>query len=192
MRRFNTMDLLPGGKKEFRETIRKLTYKSPEEIQKDKQDLELYLKEIQNTEISFDKRLDSILKVNSLIIPLLFSEMLSDSPDIYRSMVASKVITAIKETGKLLIKKREIELVDEINLNSPKFQLVFGWFLEVINGVLKKQGMNELQLNSIFQELSLELSDWEDRVMKKLKGLSSKALDEIENPFLKTLKEKKL
>ena len=165
--------------------------RSSEEIQEGLDNLEGYLSDLLKEDMSFSQKMNAILKMNAIIIPEFFRELTSSMPSVDKSMIASKAISAIKDTGNFLIKKRETEMSEDINLNSPKFQLIFTWFMELINEILMRQGLNTLQVNNIFNDLSLELTGWEDKILKRLKGLSSKALDEVKNPLIEKIRGKK-
>jgi len=191
MRRFNNnMNLVknnPETEKVSEEELQKLLEKNEENMKI----LKAHLDEVQNDGLSFGDKINNILKINALIIPHLFEELTSITPNMDKSMIASRTISAIKETGNFLIKKHETEISDEINTNSPKFQLVFGWFLDLFHDILSDQGLETIQINNIFHTLSLELSGWEDKINKRLKGLSSRALAEVKNPFLEKSEDNK-
>lgn len=162
---------------------------SVEQIEKEQADLEKYLASFLSEETSFSKKMNCILQMNAIIIPKLLWELNNPVPDVDRTMIASRTISSIKELGNTLMKSREIELSDDINLNSPKFQAVLGWFMDLFNEILERHDINNMKKNEIFNDLSIELSGWEDRIMKKLKGASSKALKGIKNPFLEKIKK---
>lgn len=188
----NELEVLKGGvDSKVGLRANKINQRTDDEIQADLQKLNQYIKEIQGGDLNFSAKMDNLLKMNGLVIPELFRELTSAMPNLDKSNIASKVIGAVKDTGQILIKKREIESTEEINPNSPKFQLVFGWIIELFNMILEKQDLKPIQINNIFNDLSLELVGWEDKVLRRLKGLSSKALDKIENPLIDKLKNKK-
>jgi len=159
---------------------------SLEEIEKDRQIFKDFLLNIQEKDTSFQDKMDEVLKMNATIVPYIFQELTSDFPDLDRAAVASKAMSSIKEICNVIIKKRDMEISDDINPNSAKFQAVFGWFMELIHDVISRQGLDTIQINNIFSEISIELSGWEEIILKKLKGLSAKALAEVKNPLLKT------
>lgn len=157
---------------------------TPEEAQRNLDTLQEHLNKVAKKDLSFKDKLDEIIKLNTIIISQFVRELVSPMPNTDKSIIATNAIRAIKETGLILIKKHESEVSEEIDLNSPKFQLIFGWFIELIRGVLEEQGLNTLQINNIFSSLSLKLSGWEDKIVKRLKGISSKALSEVKNPLV--------
>ncbi len=162
---------------------------SLEEIEKEELQLKNYLQSFLKDDTPFNKKMDCILKMNAIIIPKLLWELNNPVPDLDRTTIAARTISAIKETGNILLKSREVELSDDINLNSPKFQAVLGWFIDLFHEVLERHDIGNIKKNEIFNDLTIELSGWEDRMMKKLKGASSKALRGIKNPLLEKIKK---
>lgn len=159
--------------------------RDPEEVQKELNLLKNYLKDLQGDSLNFSEKMNTILKINGIVIPEFFRQMTNTMPDTDRARIASNSLSAIKDMSQILMKKREVELSEDINLNSPKFQLVFSWLIEVFNNVLESQSLSRIQINNVFTALSSELAGWEDKVSKRLKGLSSKVLDEVKNPLVK-------
>lgn len=155
-----------------------------EEIQKDLDNIKVNLKQVMGSELTFNEQMTKILELNSIIIPELFREFTSSMPNVDKSVIGSRILSAIKDMSGVIMKKHESEVAEEINTYSPKFQVIFTWFIELINVVLGRQGLDTIQINNIFADLSSELTGWEDKVSKRLKGLSAKSLDGVKNPLL--------
>lgn len=183
------MELIRGEKSQEKDSEKafspnSLNRRSPEEIKKDLDTIKHCLKDMMGQSLSFNEKMDKILEINSLVIPELYREFTSSMPSMDKSMVGARTLSAIKDMSGILLKKREAEMAEEINPSSPKFQLIFTWFIEVVNLVLEKQGLDTIQMNNIFSDLSLELNGWEDKIVKRLRGVSAKALDKVKNPLL--------
>lgn len=181
--------VLHGGKSQ--ETDSKKSFvpgyrnrRSEEEIQKDLDNIKVNLKKVMGSDLTFNEQMTKILELNAIIIPELFREFSNSMPNVDKSVIGSRILSAIKDMSSIIMKKHESEVAEEINTYSPKFQIIFTWFIELINVVLGRQGLDTIQINNIFSDLSSELTGWEDKVSKRLKGLSAKSLDGIKNPLL--------
>lgn len=169
-----------------------LNRRSSDEIEKDLELIKKCLKAIMGPDLSFNQKMDKILEVNTLVIPELFREFTSSMPSVDKSMVGVRILSAIKDLSSIILKKREAEMAEEINPNSPKFQLIFSWFIEVLNAVLERQGLDIIQINNIFNDLSSELNGWEDKIIKRLRGVSAKALDQVKNPLVEKIDKEQI
>jgi hypothetical protein len=183
------MELLYGEKAKEKDSKKSfapgyVNKRSKEEVEKDLGKLKACLSEVMGGDLPLGDKMDKILEVNAIIIPELFREFSSSMPSIDKSMIGSRILSAVKDMSGVLLKKRETEVSEEVNPNSPKFQAIFVWFIEVFKMVLDRQGLDTIQINNIFSDLSTELTGWEERISKRLKGLSVKALDEVKNPLL--------
>jgi len=161
------------------------------EFKKLKQEFDSLLKKFQSKDISFEEKLDLFIKLNSKIIPVTFEELISPVPNADRSIIAYRASSILKDMSSIIIKKKEIEVTDDINPESPRFQMIFGWFLQLFHKVLLDNKIDQVIVNNVFDSLSSELMDWESTIKKRLKGLSSKAVQRMENPFLDKFKNKK-
>ena len=143
------------------------------------------LKKINDPNLELTQRLELISQtMSSLVVPLI-SEALSAQPNADRSIVFSRILMFLRGVSEQLNKKREIEESDDINCNSAKFQKIFGWFFDVIHKTMEDQKLDPIHINNIFSALHDNFIGWEDRIQKNLKGVSGKALQKIENPFIK-------
>jgi len=148
------------------------------------------IEDLNKPDIPYQKKLDAIIELNTRIVPIVFQQLLSPAPNVDVSVIASRACNALRDASSIIIKKREAEATDDIDPASPKFQLVFGWFLELFSETLHDQKIDEITVSNIFNALAAGLAGWEERVQKSLKGLSSKALDKADNPFIREFKEK--
>lgn len=146
------------------------------------------LSQINDKDLPYQSRIESLQLLTTTLVPTLFQELLSEAPNVERSIVASRALMAIKASSDLMTRKREAEISDELNPYSPKFQLAFGWIVETFYNVLQNQGLEDLQVNSIFNDLAVSLTGLEDKLEKRLKGVASKALAQLENPFVADFK----
>lgn len=145
---------------------------------------------LQNPETDYKSKLDAIAMMQSSIIPALFAEMASKFPNTDRSLVAARSVIALKEMGRVLMERKAADAAEEIDPHSPKFQMVIGWFIELLHEVMVKEGTDPILINNVFNTLANALVGWEDVVSKKLKGVSAKALANVTNPFTEEFLEK--
>lgn len=161
--------------------------------QKDKEDALLrvtpLLDKLSDPEVDFKIKLDTVAQLQRETLPSLFQELSARIPDTDRSLVASRTILAIGAMSKTLLERRAADAAEEIDPHSPKFQLVLGWFIELLHESMKAQSLDPITINNTFQDLSARLAGWEEIVSKRLKGVSSKALGSIKNPFVETFWE---
>lgn len=135
-------------------------------------------------------RIEAIVSLQSNLLPALLKEVAAQYPNADRSLVATRSMMGIREVFKTLNELRVIESAEEINPHSPKFQLVLGWFIELLHGALVRQEADPILINNTFNDIAAALVGWEDTVVKKLKGVSSKALQGVKNPFVDEFFEK--
>lgn len=148
------------------------------------------LAEINRRDLPYQQKLDLIIEMQTKTCPLIFQQLLSPAPNVDISVIASRTSILLKDISQLIIKKRKTEVAEDINVSSPKFQLIFGWFLELFSRTLHENKVNEVEVSNIFSSLANNLVGWEDRIQKGLKGLSNKALTRAKNPFIEDFKEK--
>ena len=139
-----------------------------------------------NPDADFKTKLDIISRLQKETLPSLFQELGARVPDTDRSLVASRTIMAIGAMSKTLLERRAADAAEEIDPHSPKFQLVLGWFIELLHEAMKSQSLDSIVINNTFQDLSSRLAGWEDLVAKRLKGVSAKALGTLKNPFVES------
>lgn len=135
--------------------------------------------------LPFERKLDKLIDLNNMVLPYLFKELYARYPNADRSVVGARICIALKTATDILIKKRESEVSEEINPDSPKFQKAFEWFIEVVRASMEEAGMDSVAINNTFNVMANRLQGWENLVSKSLKGVSSKALSEVQNPFVK-------
>lgn len=147
------------------------------------EELNRNLDRIRSKESTFDDKMDSIVTMLAAIMPEVYKEMISIAPNVDRSLIASRAISAIKDTASMLMKRRDIEVSEEVDVNNPKFQIVFSWFMDIFHTSLVEQGVDDILISNVFNDLALKLAGWEDIVNKRLKGVSAKALANVKNPL---------
>jgi hypothetical protein len=146
--------------------------------------------ELNKKGVSFSDKMDILLNIQAEVLPLLMEELSASDPNIDRSVIASRMGSFLKEMGNLIVRKREVEAAsDDIDPYSPKFQLIFEFFVELVHENMVKQKIDSILIKNFFNEFAAELVGWEDKIIKSLKGVSSKALGKISNPFGKEFKE---
>lgn len=143
------------------------------------------LKEISDPAIPFDKKLDTAVRLNSQVLPYLFKELSAQKPNADRSAVGARMCTVLKNVTDIIVKKKESEVSEEINPDSPKFQKAFEWFIETVRVSMEEAGVDSISINNTFNVMVNRLQGWEQMVSRSLKGVTSKAMSEVENPFIR-------
>jgi len=136
------------------------------------------------------EKLDAQIRLQSNLVPLLFEEARKDFPNVNRSTVLARTGIALKNVGDTLVKRQELEEHDDIDCTSPKFQIVFEWILEVVLEAMKTQGAEEIFRNNVFNSIAQRLEGFEEKVNKRLNGISSKSLGMVHNPFIVEILDK--
>ncbi|HEC66048.1 MAG TPA: hypothetical protein ENI23_12205 [bacterium] len=148
------------------------------------------LDQISDKNIDYQDKMHSLVGLIKEIIPTLVTEVNSIAPNVDRSVVSARLIIAFNNIAKILEAQRAAELTEEINVRSPKFQLIFGWFLELTHDIMVSQGVEGTQINNVFNSLALELGGWEDKIEKSLKGIKGKAIEQVRSPWIEEFKDK--
>jgi len=156
---------------EYRETLLK---EVPENIRR-----------INDPTVELTMKIELISQTMSALIVPLMSEALAAAPNADRSVVFSRILMFLRGMSEQLNKKREVEESDDINVHSAKFGKIFGWFIDVVYLTLEEQKIDPIHLNNIFSALHDKFVGWEDRVAKNLQGVSGRALNKVENPFVR-------
>ena len=148
---------------------------------------------VNNPDVSSSAKMDNLITMQSMIAPMLIKEISKKNPKLSTSVIASRATSSIKELGALIKTKTEVESFSEVNPYSPKFQTVFGWFLELQNDVLDamvdEKVLSKIDKAIFSQAFSQSLIGWEGQVEHNLKGISTKALASLSNPFLDDMKK---
>lgn len=143
-----------------------------------------HIENIIDPSLPVEKKLDSVVKMMAMNLPQQFNETLSDVPNVDRSIISNRLIASLKDIVTILVKRKEIEVSEEINPESLKFQKAFEWFVEAVHSAMVEAGADSTVINNTFNVLANKLQGWEFMISKQLKGVSSKALDSIDNPFV--------
>jgi hypothetical protein len=140
--------------------------------------------DLNDPNLLYSDKMDQITKIYGDLAKELYSLLLSNRTDTSIASVSGRICKTLNSMSSIFIKMRESELSDEINPHSKKFQVAFGWFLELFVDVLKENKLDDTMINNIMSSLSSRLRGWEDTIEKNLKGLSQKSLANLEaNPF---------
>lgn len=154
------------------------------------EDFRTALREANDTNLTTSERLERLLGVQSQIIPILMEEMVRSDPNEGRSVAASRAVMAIRDMVNMLVKKHETETQDHFNPRSPKMAVTFGWFIELLHAILSKHIDDDVLVSTVFNDLATELGGWEDKVERRLKGVSAKVLPTLTSPFMENFNEK--
>jgi hypothetical protein len=147
------------------------------------------LRTLNSSDLTTSERIERLLSLNfSLMLPL-FGEALSEIPDMNRSAACARAMTALKDTVAIVAKRHELETTDAFNPRSPKFTVVFGWFVELVHRTLC-QHADDTTVANVFNDLSGELTGWEDRIERQLKGVAAKTLATLPSPFTQDFLER--
>ena len=145
--------------------------------------------ELMNDAVPFEDKMKSLLRMQSSTVPALIDELESNEPNVDRSTVAYQILKFLKETREIIIKKREVETSEDINPYAPKFQKVFEFFIELIYEVMVSQETSSIEVSNFFTALAVKIAGWEEEVIKHIKGISSKNLNKLSNPFILKFKK---
>jgi hypothetical protein len=165
------------------------TQKEDDGIEKLKNEHAELSKKLMSDEVSFEDKMKLLLQMNSKTFPSLIDELKAMEPNVDRSTVAYQILKFHKEMREIVIKKREVEISDEINPYAPKFQFAFESFAELFHAVMISQGIDEIEINNFFMALAGEIAGWEEVLIKAVKGISSKTVSKLHNPFLEKFKD---
>ncbi len=147
------------------------------------------LRTLNSPGLTAPERIERLLGLSvSLMLPL-FGEALSEVPDMNRSAACARALTALKDTVAIVAKRHELETTDAFNPRSPKFTVVFGWFIELVHRILC-QHADDTTVANFFNDLSGELTGWEDRIERQLKGVAAKSLANLPSPFTQDFLER--
>ena len=159
------------------------------ELRAELETVQFQVREIAGAEMTASQRIEKLLAVNSTIIMGLLKEALGEEPDLDRSTVLARALVAVKDTVGIIKSKSDLESVDSFNPRSPKFSIVFGWFIELVHRVLNSH-TDETITTNFFNDLVGELSGWEDKIERQFKGVAGKALASMQSPFVETFRDR--
>jgi hypothetical protein len=147
--------------------------------------INVIINDVTNPDTPIDKKMDYVIKLNGFLASIAFRELLEDLPSDKLMKGTSRISSIIKEISSLVVGQYRLLESYEINPSSKKFQVAFIWFLQSFREVLEYFKLDVLTIDSIFNELSIRLSGWEETLTTRLKGLSPWAIDEemLKNPF---------
>lgn len=137
-----------------------------------------------DTELSYQQKMDSVLKLQGKILPMLFMEAMREKPSQDRAITISRASIAIKDVAGTLKSKHDAEVSEKLNPYSSEFQFTLMWLIELFAEILKREGVGGVQSNNIFSALAVELNGFEDRILNRFKGVASRALNQVGNPFV--------
>lgn len=137
-------------------------------------------------------KMEAIAVATAHLSSLLFNEAVAKNPNVDRSIVISRLLISLRDISKVIKDKRDIEVSDEINIRSEKFQLVFGWFMDMIHEVLSRH-THPTVLSNIFNDLATVLGGWEDSIERKMKSVNAKTIraGALDSPFTKDFIEQR-
>ena len=144
------------------------------------------LLELVDPELDFTEAQSKIAQIQALMLPQLFRETFTKYPNKERSDVTSKTAGILKDISNTLKNKRAAQIKTDIDPHSEKFEILFGWFIELIQETMEDEGFDEIQISNFFSTFAGRIPKWQDRVKTELKGLANKALQEVKNPFIKS------
>ena len=128
-------------------------------------------------------RYEDLADAIEFVLPFFVSDLgrVVVNPD--RSAIASRYINAIGKLVDIQKHKSNVEFKDELEVNSPKFQQAFSWFLDLVFVIISRE-VDTSTRNILFQEFSDRFQGWEDKLDKVFKkSVSSKSLASLTNPL---------
>lgn len=141
---------------------------------------------------------DKIGGLRNLIVLLLLPQIQpltdKDEWDIIKSKKANEarqIIYILRDLMKSIYEEQEYTQKEEIDFTHPKIQKAFEFIVEGVLEVLKEMGIPQEQLIEFASRFSTSMVGFESKIDIRFKGISSKALDKVENPLLKIYKNSK-
>lgn len=127
--------------------------------------------------------INKLVDIQKLIVPTLLTELKNPSHSLFKTRVLDRFASMINQMLTATIKLREFEIKEEVDINNPKIQLLFTWFIDIIKDSLEEAS---LDTKAFFDLFSSKLIGWEEKSSKKLSKLSFKAIQQnqdIDNPL---------
>lgn len=72
---------------------------------------------------------------------------------------------ALKDLADLLIKQKESDRSDELDLKSPRFQAVFRVWMDFFNDAMEQSGIPSEKMDLVFQNMKANMIDWEKKMV---------------------------
>lgn len=147
------------------------------------------LLELVDPDLEYTEAQNKIAQLQAMMLPQLFRESFQRFPNVDKSVVTTRTASILKDMSNTLKNKRDAQVKADIDPHSPKFETVFGWFIEIIQTTMEDEGFDEIQISNFFSTFAGRIPRWQDRVSTELKGLANKALQEVKNPFVEDFVE---
>ncbi|EJF05932.1 hypothetical protein ThvES_00020030 [Thiovulum sp. ES] len=137
--------------------------------------------------IPFTDKLDEVLKLKTVtMLPALKSFAKSeDSKESRRAMsVAKSLLIHLNDIEASLYTKRTYELREDIDFNHPKVQKAFEIMLETTITSMQEAGIEPLAINNFINIFGIATVGFEQELSVRMKGISNKSIDLLENPLV--------
>jgi hypothetical protein len=145
------------------------------------------MEQVNDASIALPQRFELASRAMTKLTGIFLSEALAPVADAERSVILSRLTIHLKAIINTLARKKEIEASDDFNPSSPKFQICFGWFLDVVNDALKAE-VDPITVDNVFARLRKAFVGWEEKLQRQLKGRAGHAPQQ--NPFIREIEEK--
>lgn len=136
-----------------------------------------------NSDLTTPQRLERIISMQVRVLPELMEELLFGAQTETRSMIASRTMQAMRDISSIITKKHDVEAVDQFNARSPKVRAVLGWLIELFHEILTKHTEDEILVSNVFNDFANQLAGWEERTERRLRGVPTRLLSELESPL---------
>lgn len=153
-------------------------------------DIRAQLDALKDSTLAPTARIEQLMRLQSSIMVPLLEEVLSETPDVDRSVVCARALTAVRDTVAMVAKKHDLDSQDDFNPNSPKFQVAFGWFIDLVHRVLQANVPDETLVHNVFNDLQNELAGFEDALTRRLRGVTARSYAAFESPFVADWRER--
>lgn len=74
-------------------------------------------------------------------------------------------MNSLKNLAELLLKRREADRDEELDLKSPRFQAVFKIWMEFFSDSMEKAGVEPKVIDLVFQQMKANMVDWEKKMV---------------------------
>ena len=147
------------------------------------------MEQVNDASIALPQRFELASRAMAKLTGIFLSEALAPVANAERSVILSRLTINLKAIIDTLARKKEVEASDTFNPSSPKFQICFGWFLDIVHEAVTAE-VDTITTNNIFARITTALVDWEEKLQRQLKGLEGHAPQQ--NPFIREIEEKSL
>ena len=145
------------------------------------------MEQVNDASLALPQRFELASRAMAKLTGIFLSEALAPVADAERSVILSRLTIHLKAVIDTLARKKEIEASDAFNPSSPKFEICFGWFLDIVHEALTAE-VDTITVNNVFARLTNAFVGWKEKLQRQLKGFGGHTPPS--NPFIQEIEEK--